>query len=111
MGFRFRKRINILPGVNINISKSGLSTSLGGKGATINISKKGIKGTAGIPGTGISYSSKLKNGGESYNDNDYQNNDEDKSGTTLALIMILATAVFIIFVAHEVLKLISWLFY
>ena len=41
MGFRFRKRIRIAPGLAINISKSGVSTSIGGKGSTINIGKKG----------------------------------------------------------------------
>lgn len=40
MGFRFRKRIRIAPGLAINISKSGVSTSIGGKGSTINIGKK-----------------------------------------------------------------------
>ncbi len=39
MGFRFRKRIRIAPGLAINISKSGVSTSIGGKGSTINIGK------------------------------------------------------------------------
>lgn len=56
MGFRFRKSINVLPGVKLNISKSGISTSVGGRGATVNFSKRGTRTTVGIPGTGISYS-------------------------------------------------------
>ncbi|HZT46697.1 MAG TPA: DUF4236 domain-containing protein, partial [Hyphomicrobiaceae bacterium] len=32
MGFRFRKTFSVLPGVKINLSKSGVSTSVGGKG-------------------------------------------------------------------------------
>ncbi|OOG58075.1 DUF4236 domain-containing protein [Polaromonas sp. C04] len=59
MGFRFRKNIKILPGIRINLSKSGVSTSIGKPGATINISERGTRGTVGIPGTGISYSEKL----------------------------------------------------
>ncbi|MCL3500111.1 DUF4236 domain-containing protein [Klebsiella pneumoniae] len=55
MGFRFRKRIRIAPGLAINISKSGVSTSIGPKGATTNISGRGIKTTVGIPGSGLSY--------------------------------------------------------
>lgn len=55
MGFRFRKRIKIAPGVYINLSKSGVSTSVGGSGATVNIGKNGVKGTVGVPGTGLSY--------------------------------------------------------
>ena len=59
MGFRFRKSIRLLPGIRINLSKSGVSTSIGKPGATINISERGTQGTVGIPGTGISYSEKL----------------------------------------------------
>jgi len=56
MGFRFRKKIRIAPGIAINISKSGVSTSIGRNGATTNISKRGVKTTIGIPGTGLSWS-------------------------------------------------------
>jgi len=35
--FRFRKSISVLPGVKVNLSKTGVSTSVGGKGATLNI--------------------------------------------------------------------------
>ncbi|WP_063669698.1 DUF4236 domain-containing protein [Aliivibrio fischeri] len=59
MGFKFRKRIKIAPGININISKSGVSTSIGKPGATINIGKKGVKATVGVPGSGFSYSQNL----------------------------------------------------
>lgn len=58
MGFRFRKTIKLLPGVKLNISKSGVSTSIGRPGATVNIKKgRKTKATIGIPGTGMSYSS------------------------------------------------------
>jgi len=57
MPFRFRKSIKILPGVKINLSKSGVSTSVGKRGATVNFSKRGTRTTIGIPGTGLSYSS------------------------------------------------------
>lgn len=62
MALRIRKSIKIAPGVKINLSKSGISTSLGVKGATVNLSKRGTRVTSGIPGTGIS-SSKLFGGG------------------------------------------------
>ena len=32
MGFRFRKRIRIIPGLWLNASKSGISASVGGHG-------------------------------------------------------------------------------
>lgn len=56
MAIRFRKSIKIAPGIRLNVSKSGVSTSIGGRGATVNIGKKGTRVTASIPGTGLSTS-------------------------------------------------------
>lgn len=55
MGFRFRRSVKILPGVRLNFSKSGVSPSIGGRGATVNLSRRGTRTTVGIPGTGLSY--------------------------------------------------------
>ena len=53
---RTARRIRIAPGVRLNISRSGISTSVGGRGFTLN-----SRGTAtvGIPGTGLSYRANL----------------------------------------------------
>ena len=64
MGFRFQKRISILPGVRINLSKSGASASLGPRGADVNIGQDGVTANAGIPGTGLSYREKVGKGGK-----------------------------------------------
>lgn len=56
MGFRFRKSVRILPGIRLNFSKSGMSTSIGRPGASVNLSSKGTRHTVGIPGSGLSYS-------------------------------------------------------
>lgn len=57
MGFRFRKRIKLAPGVHLNIGKKGLSSvSLGGNGLTVNTGSGKTTTTMGIPGTGLSYS-------------------------------------------------------
>ncbi|AGK58941.1 hypothetical protein HYPDE_36348 [Hyphomicrobium denitrificans 1NES1] len=53
--FRFRKTFSILPGVRINLSKTGVSSSIGGHGATVNVGKNGPMVTLGVPGTGLSY--------------------------------------------------------
>lgn len=63
MALRIRKSFKIAPGLRINVSKSGVSTSLGGKGATVSLSKRGTRVTTSIPGTGIS-SSKLYGAGK-----------------------------------------------
>ena len=60
MGFRFRKRIRILPGISLNLGKSGFtSVSAGFRGFTVNLGNKGTKTTTSLPGTGLSYQSPL----------------------------------------------------
>ena len=53
MGWRFRKRIKILPGINLNISKSGMSLNVGVKGASVTFGPKGTYDNTGVPGTGL----------------------------------------------------------
>lgn len=53
MGFRFRRRIKLLPGIRLNISKSGLSTSVGEPGTTINLRGDHVRTTVGVPGSGL----------------------------------------------------------
>ena len=56
MGLNFRKSISILPGVRLNLSKSGVSASFGKKGIRQSISTSGrATTTLGIPGTGVYY--------------------------------------------------------
>jgi hypothetical protein len=55
MGWRFRQSFKVIPGLRLNLSKSGLSASIGGAPLTLNIGPHGLMGTASIPGTGISY--------------------------------------------------------
>jgi hypothetical protein len=58
--FRFRRRIRIMPGVRLNLSKSGVSTSIGRRGmwATYGHGRRRI--TLGVRGTGMSYTSTTK---------------------------------------------------
>jgi len=55
MGFRFFRRIRIAPGVTLNLSKSGVSTSFGPRGAKFTVGPRGTRQTVGIPGTGLFY--------------------------------------------------------
>ena len=59
MGFRFSKRISILPGVRINLSKSGASLSVGPRGASVTMGKRGTYANVGLPGTGLSYRERI----------------------------------------------------
>jgi hypothetical protein len=55
MGFKFRRSFTIVPGVRINLSRGGVSTSIGRPGATSNIDKRGVRGSVSLPATGVSY--------------------------------------------------------
>ena len=59
MPVRFRRTFTLFPGVKVNVSKGGMSISVGRKGFTLNFSKHGIRQTTGIPGSGISHTSYL----------------------------------------------------
>jgi hypothetical protein len=59
MGWRFRQSFKILPGLKLNLSKTGLSASVGGAPFTLNLGPKGLYGTASIPGTGIQFRQRL----------------------------------------------------
>jgi hypothetical protein len=62
MGFlRFNRRIKLLPGVTLNLSKKGISTSLGPHGAKITVGHGKTRMTAGLPGTGLSHTTIIKN--------------------------------------------------
>ena len=67
MGVRFRKTFKIGNLLKINISKSGVSATVGKNGASVNIGSKGTylnlsPTIAGITGTGLSYRQKLTSG-------------------------------------------------
>ena len=53
MGLRFRKRVKIAPGITLNFSKSGISTTVGVRGASVNFGRNGTYVNTGIPGTGL----------------------------------------------------------
>ena len=56
MGFRFRRSVRLFPGLRLNASKSGVSMSVGTRGAWYTIGSKGRRRvTVGLPGTGIGY--------------------------------------------------------
>lgn len=56
---RFRKSIQLVKGVRINFSKSGISATLGGRGMSVNIGSRGTYLNTGIPGTGLYDRTKL----------------------------------------------------
>lgn len=53
MAWNFRRRKKIAPGVYINMSKKGISTTVGPKGASITFGPNGTYMNTSIPGTGM----------------------------------------------------------
>jgi len=50
MAWSYRKRIKVIPGVHLNFSKKGISTSIGIKGASINFSGSGTAVSTNVSG-------------------------------------------------------------
>ena len=65
MGVNFRKRVEVAPGVKLNFSKSGVSTTIGTKGGSVNIGQNGTYLNGSIPGTGLYARQKVSSNGKS----------------------------------------------
>jgi uncharacterized protein DUF4236 len=59
MGFRFTRRLSIIPGLRVNLSKSGASLSIGHRGAWYTVGPRGRRATLGIPGSGLYYTENI----------------------------------------------------
>jgi hypothetical protein len=59
MGWRFRKSFKVMPGVRLNLSKRGLSATIGASPLSVGIGQAGVYANASIPGTGLSYRQRL----------------------------------------------------
>src|SRR5947207_7023729 len=64
MSWRFRQSFTLIPGVRLNLSKSGLSASIGGAPRTLNVGPRGVYGTASLPGTGVSFRQRVIGGSD-----------------------------------------------
>jgi hypothetical protein len=60
MGFRFQKRLRIMPGLTLNLSKRGVSASIGTRGARVTYGHGQKRTTVGLPGSGLSYTATEK---------------------------------------------------
>ena len=70
MGLRFRKSIQLIPGVRLNIGTTGVSISTGVRGFRKTFHSSGrVTTSVGIPGTGLSYVTSKKMGGSAQRSN------------------------------------------
>lgn len=93
MPLRFYRRVHILPGVSVNISKAGPSLSLGVRGAHVTVGRNGVSRSVGIPGTGIYYTSRSG----THTGAHYQVDPEQGGlGGTIILVLVLAAVIALI---------------
>jgi Protein of unknown function (DUF4236) len=57
---RLWRRFRIVPGLRINLSKSGASVSIGRRGAWFTIGPRGRRATIGLPGTGLFWTQQMR---------------------------------------------------
>ncbi len=55
MGSRFRRSVDTVTGIRLNPSKSGVSASVGVKGAHVAVGHGQVRDTVGTPSAGVSY--------------------------------------------------------
>lgn len=56
MGWRYRRRLRLAPGIYLNIGKTGAtSISAGVRGAHLTWGRRGTRASVGLPGSGLSY--------------------------------------------------------
>lgn len=60
MGFQFRKRVRLFPGVTLNFNTRGMSITFGFPGFSYTIGPRHDSSTVSLPGTGISYRSRRR---------------------------------------------------
>lgn len=53
MAWKFRRRVKVFPGVTLNLSRQGVSTTVGPRGLNVNFNRNGTYLNTGLPGTGI----------------------------------------------------------
>ncbi|MBQ9335515.1 MAG: DUF4236 domain-containing protein [Alphaproteobacteria bacterium] len=84
MGIRYRKRVKVAPGVYVNLSKSGASTTVKvGNGMSLNMGQNGTYLNSGIPGTGIYSRERI---GATSKVNEPATNNNVTSGSSIAYI-------------------------
>lgn len=100
MAWNFRRRKKIAPGVYINMSKKGISTTVGPKGASMTFGPNGTYMNTSIPGTGLYNRQKIgghgKQGATSQNSHSMYYNSSKETNTGCSSTGIITFILFII---------------
>ena len=60
MSVRFQKRIRLVPGLWLNLSKTGYSITIGCRFVKLNMGRRGIYLTGSLVGTGLSVRKRIR---------------------------------------------------
>lgn len=60
MGWNFRRSFKLLPGIRLNVGKTGTSVSFGVRGLRTTVGKRRATTTVGMPGSGLSFTASSK---------------------------------------------------
>lgn len=100
MAWNFRRRKKIAPGVYINMSKKGISTTVGPKGASMTFGPNGTYMNTSIPGTGLYNRKKIgshgKQGATSQNSHSMYYNSSKETNTGCSSTGIITFILFVI---------------
>lgn len=88
MAWNFRKKINVAPGVHLNLSKGGVSSTIGVKGASMTVGKGGTYVNTSLPGTGL-YSRRKVSSKENISSKDSKQENGSNFGCFLFTISII----------------------
>src|SRR2546422_4153670 len=59
MGWRFRKSFKLLPGIRLNVSRSGVSATIGASPFSLNVGPRGVYSNLNLPGSGITFRERI----------------------------------------------------
>ena len=100
MAWNLRRRKKIAPGVYINMSKKGISTTVGPKGASMTFGPNGTYMNTSIPGTGLYNRQKIgshgKKGATSQNSHSMYYNSSKETNTGCSSTGIITFILFVI---------------
>ena len=59
MSWRFRKSFKVMPGLRLNVSRRGVSATIGAAPFSVSVGPKGVYQELSIPGTGLSHRERI----------------------------------------------------
>ena len=104
MAWRFRKRISLGKFLKFNLSKSGISTTVGVKGFSFNIGKKGVYRNVGIPGTGLYKRDKVSDAPSHDANYVQQDTGQQKQGNLNLVAVLIIVGLIVLFVVGSVIR-------